>query len=225
MTVLPKSFRPLLILAIFCLPTLAQDAALSTVTFTFDFPGSDPEHFVLSVQSDGHSTYDSNGKLTPQSEDGDPFHFEFTISQPSRDHIFDLTKRAHYFEGEVDSKPPNIAFMGKKTLSYKDAQRNTQAAYNYTAVPEIQELTAFSQHLSETLEFGRRLQFYRRYQKLALDDELKRMEEMAQDNELSELSAIAPILQAIANDSSILNIARARARRLLEKARVGDLAR
>jgi hypothetical protein len=51
------------------------------------------------------------------------------------------------------------------------------------------------------------------------------MEEMAQDNELSELSAIAPILQAIANDSSILNIARARARRLLEKARVGDLAR
>lgn len=203
-----------------CFPVLAQDAPISTVTFTFDFPGSDPEHFALSVQSDGHSTYDSNGKLTPQSEDGEPFHFEFNISQPSRDHVFDLAKRAHHFEGEIESKPPNIAFMGQKTLSYKDARRTTQASYNYTAIPEVQELTVFCQHLSETLEFGRRLQFYRRYQKLALDDELKRMEEMTQDNELSELPAIVPILQGVAKDPSVLNMARARALRLLYKAGV-----
>jgi hypothetical protein len=222
-----KLFRSslLLLLALFPFPALAQDSALPAVTFTFDFPGSDPEHFSLSVRSDGQSVYDSNGKLTPQSEDGDPFHFEFTISQASRDHIFDLAKRAHYFEGEVDSKPPNIAFMGKKTLSFKDAQKNTLATYNYTTISEVQQLTAFCQHLSETLEFGRRLKFYRRYQKLALDDELKRMEEMVQDNELSELPAIAPILQAIAQDPSILNMVRARALRVLDKAGIHNASR
>jgi hypothetical protein len=219
---LPRGLRLALLLVLFCFPAAAQDAALPTVTFSFDFPGSDPEHFVLSVRSDGHSTYDSDGKLTPQSDSGDPFHFDFTISQSSRDHIFDLAKRAHYFEGEVDSKPPNIAFMGKKTLSYKDAQRNTQAIYNYTAIPEVQELTAFCQHLSETLEFGRRLAFYRRYQKLALDDELKRMEEMVQSNELSELPAIVPILQGIAKDPSVLNMVRARSLRILYKAGVSN---
>ena len=88
-----------------------------------------------------------------------------------------------------------MAFMGKKTLAYKDAQHDTHVAFNYTALPEVQELTAFCQHLSETLEFGRRLEFYQRYQKLALDDELKRMEETVQSNQLSELAAISPILQ------------------------------
>ena len=87
----------------------------------------------------------------------------------------------------------------------------------------MQELTDFCQHLSETLEFGRRLQFYRRYQKLALDDQLKRMEEMVQDNQLSELPVIVPVLQGIAKDPSLLNIARARARRLLDKAGANDV--
>ena len=220
MIALFRSSRFLMLLALFSFFALAQDAAAPTVTFTLDFPGSDPEHFALSVRSDGRSTYDSNGKLTSQSEDGDPFHLEFTISEPSRNHILDLARKAHYFEGELDSKLPNIAFTGKKTVTYKDAQKNTQAVYNYSAIPAIQELTAFCQQLSETLEFGRRLEFYHRYQKLALDDELKRMEEMAQSNELSELPAIVPVLQGIAKDPSILNMARARARRLLDKAGV-----
>ena len=218
-----RTCKILLVLAFLWIPALAQDAVTPTVTFTLDFPGSEPEHFSLSVQSDGHSVYDSNGKLTDQSEDGDPFHYEFTISPGSRDRVFDLAKRAHYFEGELDFKPKNIAFTGKKTLSYKDAQKNTQATYNYSAIPEVQELTDFCQHLSETLEFGRRLQFYRRYQKLALDDQLKRMEEMVQDNQLSELPVIVPVLQGIAKDPSLLNIAHARARRLLDKAGANDV--
>jgi hypothetical protein len=213
--------RKYLVLAVLIsvgLSAAAQDAPPATVSFGFNFPGSDPEQFTLSVGSDGHSIYDSDGKLTPQSDAGDPFHFEFTISQASRDHIFDLAKRANYFTAEVDTKRPNLAFMGKKTLAYKDAQHDTHVAYNYTIIPEVQELTAYCQHLSETLEFGRRLEFYRRYQKLALDDELKRMEEMVQSNQLSELSAIAPILQKVAKDPTILNMDRARALRVLNKA-------
>ena len=40
----------------------------AVVTFTLDFPGSEPSHYVISVSSDGHSTYDSDGKLSPDSE-------------------------------------------------------------------------------------------------------------------------------------------------------------
>ena len=85
----------------------------------------------------------------------------------------------------------------------------------------MQQLTQLFQNLSATLEFGRRLEYFHHYQKLALDEELKRMEEMAKQNGLIELSALGPILQQIANDNSVINPVRARAQRLLERAGVG----
>jgi len=213
-----KSLIVLCLLAWLGFPLLAQDAVVPTITFTLDFPGSEPEHFALSVHADGRATYDSNGKLSSLSEEGDPFHLEFIISPASRQRLFDLAKKSHYFDHDVDTKLPNIAFTGKKTVTYKDSKKDTEATYNYSANPAVQQLTAFCQQLSQTLEFGRRLQFYQRYQKLALDEELKRMEEMVQDNQLSELPAIAPILQNIANDHSVLNMVRGRALRILYKA-------
>jgi anion-transporting ArsA/GET3 family ATPase len=109
-----------------------------------------------------------------------------------------------------------MAFTGKKTLSYKDAQRAGESTSNYSSNAAAQELTSLLQNLSATLEFGHRLDYYRRYQKLALDEELKRMQEMAKDNLLVEMSAIHPILEQIAADQAVVNIARARAQRLMD---------
>jgi len=44
------------------------------------------------------------------------------------------------------------------------------------------------------------------------------MEEMSKENSLQEISAIAPILQQIETDQSVINVVRARAQRLLERA-------
>ena len=68
------------------------------------------------------------------------------------------------------------------------------------------------------MEFGRRLVYFHKYEKLALDDQLKRMEEMQRDNGVGDVQAIAPVLKDIANDSSVMNVSRARALRLLANA-------
>ncbi len=206
-----------LVCLIFCFdpPVAAQETA--SVTFTFDFPGSEPSHYSISISSDGHATYQSDGKLSPQSE-GDPFRLDFTISPPTRSRILDLAKRARYFAGDIDSGKKGLASTGTKILAYKDARRNTQATYNYSPLSAVQELTSLFQNISTTMEFGRRLDYYHRYQKLALDDELKRMEEMWKRNSLEEVAAVAPILQQIAGDASVINVVRARAQWLLEGA-------
>jgi hypothetical protein len=72
------------------------------------------------------------------------------------------------------------------------------------------------QGMASTLEYGRRLSYYHRYQKLALDDELKRMEAQARDNQLSEIQGVTPVLREIVEDASVINIVRARARELLQ---------
>jgi len=193
----------------------AQDAGL--VTFTLDFPGSEPSHYVIAVSSDGHSTYESDGKLSPDSE-ADPFHLDFSVSPDTSRTIFDLAKKAQYFQGQIDSNKKRLASTGVKTLTYKDAQQSGTGTYNYSLLPAVQQITQLFQNLSTTLEFGRRLQYFHHYQKLALDEELKRMEQMANENELAELPAVVPILQQIANDSSVINPVRARALRLIERA-------
>ncbi len=103
-------------------------------------------------------------------------------------------------------------------LTYKDARRSGESTYNYSTNPAVQELTTLLQSLSATLECGHRLQYDRRYQKLALDEELKRMEALAHNNELVEVTAIQPILDQIVADPSVINVTRARAQRLLERA-------
>jgi len=194
----------------------AQEAKTpGSVRFSLDFPQSIPDHYAIAVSSEGRASYDSTGKLTPESEPGDPFHLDFSISPASTHRIFDLAAKAKYFDGKIDSGKRNLASTGAKVLSYKDATRNTRAEYNYSPIPAVQEITALFQNMSSTLEFGRRLDYYHHHQKLALEDELKRMEEMAREKDLEEIQAVAPILQRIVDDKSVLNVTRARAQRLL----------
>ena len=208
----------LLVCALSALPLPAQEKPPSTaptVTFTLDFPKSEPSHYFISISSDGHASYESNGKLTLDSDVTDPFTLQFTASPEATTRVFDLAKKAHYFHGDLASKNRNIAFTGDKTLTYSEGQTNNRATYNYSPIPAVTELTGFLQNLSNTLEFGHRLQYYHRYQKLALDSELKSMEEAFKDNSLPELGAIAPILQQIVADHSVMNVVRSRAQRLL----------
>jgi len=208
-------FQTLILLClVLCLqlPSKAEEPA--RITFSFDFPGSEPDHYAISISTEGQGTYDSHIK-TNQGSGDDSFHYDFTISPVTLTRIFDLAKRAHYFEGEVDSKKHGMASTGIKILKYTDARRSTQATYNYSRIAAVLELTDLLQKLSTTLEFGRRLEYDHHYQKLALDDELKRMEEISKQNGLEELSAVAPILQTIAADASVINPVRVRAQRLL----------
>lgn len=208
-------FAPACVLLISATAHPQAPGPVATVTFSLDFPQSIPDHYVMTVSSDGHATYDSTGKLTPDSEPTDPFHLEFTMSPANRAKIFDLAAKAKYFEGKIDSGKKNIASTGAKVLSYKDGQRSTHAEYNYSPVAAVQQLTALFQNISTTLEIGRQLDYYHHYQKLALDEHLKQMEEMLKEKDLDEVQAVAPILQKILVDQSVMNISRARAQRLL----------
>jgi len=194
----------------------ARAAEPASVTFSLDFPNSSPEHYSISVESDGQAHYESSGKITLESEDRDTYQSDFTLTDATRARIFELAAQAHYFTGKVDSGNKKLAFTGAKKLLYKDGQHDSSASYNYSPQPAVEQLTALFQSVGATLEYGRRLTYYHRYQKLALDDELKRMEEEARHGELAELQAVKPILQEIYNDSSVLNVVRARALRLMD---------
>ena len=196
------------------LPSHAADPA--KVKFSLDFAGSDPERYSISVTADGHALYECSAKISADSDEREAYQSEFTFSDASRTRIFDLAAQAHYFSGKIDSGNHKVAFTGAKKLAYTDSQRNNAAEFNFSPSPPVQQLTALFQGVAATLEYGRRLVHLHRYQKLALDEELKSMEDQARRGEIAELQAVKPILQQIYDDASVMNVVRARALRMME---------
>ncbi len=189
-------------------------AAGPTVSFVLDFPTSSPQHYELEVGSNGDSIYRSTGKLTPEAE-GDPFEIHFVASPASVEKIFRLAAKAGHFQKPVAYTKGNLAFTGNKTLSYRENGQTSSQTFNYSAMEPVQDLVRLLQNIATTLEFGRRLTYYRSYQKLALDEETRRLEEMLKSQSAAEPGAIAPILRGIADDKTVIHMVRERSERLL----------
>ncbi len=200
-------------------PDTQTERLIPTVTFRLEMPSFNPTYFGVAVESTGKAAYVSEPKATPDNAPGDPYIVKFVMSQATRQRIFELARAASYFQGDFAYTKGNIANTGAKTLSYADEGRCSQTTYNWSMNPAIQQLTAIFQGISNTLEFGRRLAFLHRFDKLGLDAELKSMEDEAARGDLTELQAVEPVLRNIFNDHGVMNLARERAARLLARIR------
>ena len=202
-----------------------QNPPFPTVMFKFEFEGGTPSRYAVAIESTGNATYHSDGPVdeivdyrTPSGAPaGEPFAMRFTVSKVTLDHVFATAEKLKYFRGEYDYKKGRIANTGAKTLVYADPKQHNETTYNWSQDERIEDLTKLFQDISTTMEHGRHLQYMYRHSKLALDGELKSMEDEAQRNNLGEVQALAPILTTIAKDASVMHIARSRAQRLLDK--------
>lgn len=221
------------------LPAADHNAPASdpTITFKLSWPAISPSEYSIVIHRDGRAEYvsedkaltppqhenapvESNAEQTVQAQDAasqDAFRKEFTASEALRQKIFSLAEQANFFDGQFDFTKHPIAQTGRKTLSYSDGTRHTSTTYNYSEDTSIQQLTDLFQGISTTIEGGRKLEFDRRFQKLSLDEDLKNLEELNNDGHMQEVQVIAPILQRLAVDRTVLHIAQERAQRILKK--------
>jgi hypothetical protein len=207
--------------------TAPEHPTVATITFSLSFPGSVPSHYTLAVDATGRAAYRSdapqdtstsaNAIRPGQPLPTEPYLLNFTMSQPTRDRLFQLAEQLNYFQGNFDYTKRRIASGGAKTLVFGDLTRHNETTYNWSENPQVQEITRIFQNISMTLEFGRRIEYDLRYDRLGVDSELRRMEEAAKNKELAELQAIEPVLRRVANDPAVLHIARVRADKLLAR--------
>lgn len=191
--------------------------AVPSITFERLWNDFKPQSVTLTISASGAGKYSSRN---PEKigDDVDDFQTEFTMSPAGRDKLFRNAKEANYFDGDFTFKKHVVASTGKKVLRYSDSARHFSTTYDYSENKAIQEITNILAGISNTIEHGRKLKFLRRFDKLGLEEELKAMEDAAENHNLAELQIIQPTLESIAQDSSVLNIARQRAKKLLLKA-------
>jgi hypothetical protein len=193
-----------------------QNSGRPSISFDRIWDEYTPQSVIFTMSASGATKYSSSNPAKT-GDDVDEYQTEFTMSPARRDKLFRYAKEAHYFDGDFTFKKHVVASTGKKTLTYIDASRRFNTTFDYSENKAIQEITNTFQGISNTIEHGRKLAFLRRFDKLGLEAELKGMESAAESHSLVELQIIASMLESIAADRSILNIARQRAQRLLAK--------
>jgi hypothetical protein len=202
-------------------PAQAQPASASA-HFSFEqrWPAADPQWFALEVQPDGSTKYRSMaGSQNASALSADSAtainEFSFTLSPLARQLVFSVASSLARYQPSLDKT--KVAFTGTKTLRYQDGAGNPSAiSYNYSSSTEITALTELMQGISEDIQFSETLRSQLRFDKLALDDTLKGIETRISFRRLPEPQILEPILTRIAEDSAIMNIARQRARHILQ---------
>lgn len=204
------------------LPLPAQQSrsasALPSITYKMTWPEGRPwVEYTITVAENGATHFSGTGN---SAEDGnnDAFQQDFRMSEANRQKIFELAKAANYFEGQFDAKQKNIAKTGVKTLEYHSPTVNNSTTYNYSPNANIQQLTKFFQGLATTVDYGRKLAFQYRFDKLGMDKRLQELVDLQASGMVDELQAIEPILRKIADDPNLMNIARTEAKQLLKSA-------
>jgi len=212
-----------------------QDAS---VVFKFSWKYGKPSDYIVTVHRNGQVDYvsddhslsptqernqpvESNSEQSVQAADAasqDRFTKQFQATDAVRDKVFTLAEQVKFFDGQFEFTAHPVAQTGSKTLEYQNATRHTSTTYNYSENLSIQALTEIFQGISLTIESGRKLDFDRRFDKLSLHQDLKAMDELSKDGHLYEVQAIAPVLQRISNDRTVLHIAQQTAQRILVRA-------
>ena len=196
------------------LPAAGEQSA--SVRFGFDWPQGIPwQKYSIEVQADGKSHFDGipNGGDT---HDTDPYQQDFSMSAANREKIFELSQKLNYFRGDVDSHLKHIAQTGKKTLEYRSPQVQGSTTYNWSQNADVEELTKLFQAISMTIDYGRKLAFQYRFDKLGIDDRLKELQDLQASHGAEEIRVIAPMLHKIADDPNMMNISRQTAKHILQ---------
>ena len=187
-----------------------------TVVFKFTWDKGLPwSDYTFTVNESGATHFKGTGNPS-ESGDNDTFEQDFAMSEADLQQIFQAAKATDYFQGQFETKTKNVAKTGLKTLAFHGPSLDTSTTYNYSPNPSIQQLTKLFQSIATTIDYGRKLSFQYRFDKLGMDSRLKELVDLHASGMAEEIQVIEPILRKIADDDGVMHLARLQARQLLK---------
>lgn len=181
-----------------------------TIRFDFSFPESKPAEYHIAVTEQGAATFDE-----PGNDEQDAYHSEFELAPEKAKWLFDAAHGLNDFSGDYDFHKHKVANTGEKRFTLLNGDKQSGTTFIYTENQQLQQLTTWMQGVAATQEFARRAKLHRKFDKLALDADVKQFVGDVQGHRATELRAIRPLLEQLAGDPAVLNSARVRLKQLL----------
>jgi hypothetical protein len=195
-------------------PVAASASDLATVTYRRVFPGSTPEFIEIVVRQDGAAKADVRQLSDPPSPQ------EFMVGMAIRNQVFDLARQMRNFQGADLEVRRRVANMGQKTLRWDQGAETFQAQYNYTADPKASLLQKVFENLAQEQGDLAMLEERVRYDRLGVNQGLDRFEGDLDKGILAQSERFLTVLDRIAEDTRLIELARQRARSLAARIRV-----
>jgi hypothetical protein len=183
------------------------------ITYRRVFKGSTPEFIEIKVGEEGTASFD----IRQLSDDADPQPFQ--VGSAVRAKIFDLARQLHNFAGVDLDVHRRIADLGEKTFRYQKDAAVQETHFNYTINREAAQLVMIFEGLSRQQQDQTALEQKSKYDRLGVNDALLQFETDLAQRTLPEPERLLPVLDRIAADAHLVDVARQRARSLAERIR------
>ncbi len=197
-------------------PLVLRAADGATVTYRRIFKGSNPEFIEIKIGEDGSAAYD----IRQLTEDPDPQPFQ--VSDTVRAKIFELAGELHDFEGLDLDVHRKIADLGQKTLRYEKGAEVHETHYNYTLDRTAMQLALVFEGLFQQQRDLITLEQKLKYDRLGVNDALHQFEQDLGQHTIPEPERLLPVLDRIAADSRVVDVARKLSRALAERIRTSS---
>jgi hypothetical protein len=192
----------------------------STPEFQVDFsnPGLSPSHWTLVLHPDGSGHFRStrgtaSGGAGEEIEAADVDR-DVIVSAEFAGHVFQMARQHNLFNTGCESHM-KVAFQGWKKLSYRGSEGTGSCEFNYSKDKDIEALGDSLVAVGGTIIEGARLETLLQHDRLGLDSEMEYLSEAAKDGRAQQISTIRDILARLADEPSVMERVRKRARMML----------
>lgn len=205
-----------MIAAVLITPQFLRAAGGAAITYQRVFKGSNPEFIEIRVGEDGSATYD----IRQLSEAPDPEPFQ--VGEAVRARIFELGDQLHDFNGVDLDVHRKIADLGQKTFRYEKGSEVHEVKYNYTLNHPATQLALIFEGLFQQQRDLTILEQRLKYDRLGVNDALHQFEDDLSQRTLPEPERLLPVLDRIAAEPRVVEVARQLARALAERIRMTE---
>ena len=174
----------------------------ATIVYTKSFPGSSPAYVSIKLESSGEAEFNDSPT--------DDNVMRFKISEADTKAIFDLAGKLGHFTSTLESGL-NVTKMGVKTFRYEDGKTRNEQQFNYSTMPEAQQLHDWFEKITETELYLINLEKCVRFDHLGVLKALLQFEAAWDRKRIVAPEQFLKMLDRVTKSDVYLNIARVRA--------------
>ena len=163
------------------------------------FPGSSPDYFDITLQSNGDAVY--------REAVDDELPLKFHLNDAERKEVFDLADKMDHFKGQLES-PLKVAFMGAKVFRYQAGAENHEVKFNYTEDATGKALQDWFERMAESVQHRINVERAAKYDHLGVSHAINLLASAYDRKRLVAVEQFLPILDRVAKNATYMHTAR-----------------
>ncbi|MDX2149974.1 MAG: hypothetical protein SFV54_04515 [Bryobacteraceae bacterium] len=175
--------------------------------FSKSFPGSTPAYVEIVVEKDGSGVYKEDPK--------DEAPLKFKLAEADTAAMFDLAEKLDRFKRPIESGL-KVAKMGEKTFRWEEGDSKSEQKFNYSIDENAKALLEWFERISESEQYLVALERTVKFDRLGVNQAILHIEAAWDRKRLVAVEQFIPLLERVVKNSGYLNMARERARYLVE---------